>query len=54
MAISDTKLRKLQAKDKPYQIADGGGLYVEILPSGRKVWRLRYRLKGVQEKATLG
>lgn len=54
MAISDTKLRKLQAKEKPYQIADSGGLYAEILPSGRKVWRLRYRLKGVQEKATLG
>lgn len=37
MAISDTKLRKVQAKKKSYQIADGGGLYIEVLPSGRKV-----------------
>ncbi|MGL4858711.1 MAG: tyrosine-type recombinase/integrase [Enterobacteriaceae bacterium] len=54
MALSDTKLRNLSAKEKPYQIADGGGLFIEVLTSGRKVWRLRYRLNNKQEKATLG
>lgn len=54
MALSDTKLRTLKAQEKPYQIADGGGLFIEVMPGGKRVWRLRYRLKGKQEKVTLG
>jgi integrase len=54
MALSDTKLRKLKPADKAYQEADEGGLFVEVMPGGAKVWRLRYRLAGKQEKITLG
>jgi integrase len=35
-------------------VADGGGLFVEVLTSGKRVWRLRYRLADAQEKVTLG
>jgi len=54
MALSDTKLRNLKPADKNYQKADEGGLFVEVMPGGAKVWRLRYRLAGKQEKVTLG
>lgn len=54
MALTDTKLRNLKPGGKPYQEADGGGLFVEVAPNGGKTWRLRYRLAGKQEKATLG
>lgn len=54
MAISEVKLRNLKPKDKAYQDADGGGLFVEVLTSGGKSWRLRYRSAGKQEKVTLG
>lgn len=54
VALSDTKLRSLRGKSAPYSIADGGGLFVEVLPSGKRVWRLRYRLNDRQEKVTLG
>ena len=54
MALTDTKLRTLKPKVKPYQIADGGGLFIEVMPGGKRVWRLRYRLNGKQEKVTLG
>lgn len=57
MALSDTKLRSLKPADKAYQEADEGGLFVEVLPGGAKVWRLRYRVGGrgaKQEKVTLG
>ncbi len=54
MALSDTKLRSLAAKNRTWQVADGNGLFIEILPSGRKVWRLRYRFNGKSQKATLG
>jgi integrase len=54
MAISEVKLRNLKPRDKVYQESDGGGLFVEVLTSGTKIWRLRYRLADKQEKVTLG
>jgi integrase len=54
MALSETRLRSLKPRQTAYQVADGGGLHVEVLTSGKRVWRLRYRLAGAQEKVTLG
>lgn len=57
MALSDTKLRTLKAGDKAFSESDGGGLFVEVMPGGAKVWRMRYRIGGQgtkQEKITLG
>ena len=54
MALTDTKLRNLKSGDKAYQEADEGGLFVEVMPGGAKVWRMRYRLAIKQEKITLG
>jgi integrase len=58
MALTDTKLRNLKSGGKAYQAADGSGLFVEVMPGGAKIWRVRYRLtqKGQtrQEKVTLG
>jgi integrase len=54
MALSVTRLRALRGRSRPYQVADGAGLFVEVLPGGKRVWRLRYRLHGRQEKVTLG
>jgi integrase len=57
MALSDPKLRTLKAGEKAKPIADEGGLFVEVMPGGAKVWRMRYRIGGrgaKQEKITLG
>ena len=54
MALTDTRLRTLKSGDKAYQEADEGGLFVEVMPGGAKVWRMRYRLASKQEKITLG
>lgn len=57
MALSDTRLRSLKPTGKAYSQADEGGLFVEVMPGGAKVWRLRYRIGGrgaKQEKNTLG
>lgn len=43
MALTDTKLQRLQVKERAYQLADGGGLYVEVQPTGKKVWRMQCR-----------
>lgn len=54
MPLTDTTLRALKPKDRPYTISDGRGLYVEVLATGSIVWRFRYRLHGKQEKLTIG
>lgn len=54
MALTDTKLKSLKPREKAYTLADGEGLYVEVLPSGSIVWRMRYRLHGRPEKVTIG
>ena len=53
MALSDTKLRNLKPGEKPYGETDEGGLHIEVMPGGAKVWRLRYRLCG-RRKSTCG
>ena len=44
--ISDAALRAAKPNDKPYKIAVGDGLYLEVKPSGSKLWRWKYRLLG--------
>jgi integrase len=40
--------------DKPYKLADGGGLCLLIAPSGAKLWRWRYRFDGKEKMMALG
>jgi hypothetical protein len=57
VALTDIKVKSLIAKPKAYQVADSEGLYIDVLPSGLKVWRMRYRLNGASgkhEKVTIG
>lgn len=54
VALTDTALKALKPKDKPYIVSDERGLYVEVFPTGGIVWRYRYRLNGKLEKLTLG
>ena len=55
MALSDTKLRALKSTDKVFSESDGGGLYIEVMPTGKKRWGLKYRtLTGKQETIRLG
>lgn len=54
MALSDTRIKALKPKKAPYEVADAGGLFIEVLPRGAKVWRYRYRLNGRREKVTIG
>jgi integrase len=41
-------------REKAYALTDGGGLQIEILPSGGKTWRFKYHLHGKREKVTIG
>jgi integrase len=54
MRLTDTAIKALKPKDKRYTATDGDGLYLEVYPTGGKVWRYRYRLNGKREKITIG
>ena len=38
----------------PYKLSDGNSLYLLVTPSGKKLWRLRYRFAGKQNMLALG
>lgn len=42
MHVPDTKLRSAKPKESPYKIQIGSNIYLEVLPNGRKVWRMRF------------
>ncbi|MDC7698345.1 tyrosine-type recombinase/integrase [Vogesella indigofera] len=42
MPLTDTKIRTSKPDAKPFKLQDGNGLYLEVRPSGAKVWRYRY------------
>lgn len=52
--VSDSRLRAAKPADKSYKIACGGGLYLEVMPSGSKLWRWKYRLGGRENRFALG
>ena len=45
------KSYKLADGDK---LADGEGLYIEVMPSGSKYWRLKYRISGKEKRLAFG
>lgn len=52
--LNDLAIRKAEPRDKPYKLADGGGLFVLVTPSGGKLWRLKYRIDGREKLLSLG
>ena len=54
MALTDTAIRNAKSKDKPYKVSDSGGLYLLVNPIGSKLWRVKYRMHGVERKLSLG
>lgn len=44
MALKDIQIKNLKYSGKPMKIADGGGLYLYLSASGKKLWSLRYFL----------
>jgi integrase len=53
--LTDTKIKSLKAKNARYRVSDNGGLLLEVMPSGSKVWRYRYTLFGKRQPAlTIG
>lgn len=54
MPLSEAKCRNEKPGDKQKKLSDGGGLYLLVLPTGGKSWRLGYRFAGKQKAISFG
>jgi len=52
--LTDTELKHLKPKAKPYKVTDRDGMYVLVSPGGTISFRVDYRLHGRRETVTLG
>ncbi|TDB03210.1 DUF4102 domain-containing protein [Halomonas marinisediminis] len=52
--LSATAVKTAKPKDRTTRMADGGGLYLEIRPTGSKYWRMKYRFGGKERLLAIG
>ena len=51
--LTDTAIRNAKPKDKPYKMADSGGLYLLVKSAG-KYWRMHYRYADKRKTLAIG
>jgi integrase len=54
MKLNDVAVRKAKPEAKSYKMADGGGMYLEVMPNGSKYWRFKYRFGGKEKRLAFG
>ena len=54
MALTDLQLRQALPREREYKISDGGGLYILARRNGSKLWRMKYRQHGKEQKLSFG
>jgi len=52
--LTDTAVRNAKPRAKPYKVSDSLGLYLLVNPKGSKLWRVKYRINGVERKLAIG
>ena len=58
MKLNDTKCKNAKPfappSKSPRKLADGEGLYLWVMPNGKKYWRLKYKILGKPKELALG
>jgi len=52
--LTDTAVKNAKPRPRVYKLSDGGGLYLEVTPTGGKLWRLKYRIQGKEKRLAVG
>jgi len=52
--LTAVAVRNASPREKPYKLSGGGGLYLEVQPTGAKYWRWKYRHAGKEKRIALG
>ncbi|HEY5290373.1 MAG TPA: integrase arm-type DNA-binding domain-containing protein, partial [Caulobacteraceae bacterium] len=54
MPLTDTAVRAAKPREKPYKLADSGGLFLYVAPKGGKLWRMKFRHAGREGLLSFG
>jgi integrase len=54
MALKDREIKNLSPQEKPFKKYDRNGLYLEVKPSGSKLWRFRFKFNGKSKLLSFG
>lgn len=54
MHLTNTACKNAKPAEKARKLADGGGLYLEVAPTGSKYWRWKYRFNGKEKRLAFG
>ncbi len=54
MKLKAAQVKATEAREKPYKLSDGKGLFLLVNPNGSKYWRLKYRFGGKEKLLALG
>lgn len=53
--LTDARIKNAKPRDKLYKMFDGDGLYIEVTPSGSRIWRFKFRqANGKENLLTFG
>ncbi|WP_447897132.1 tyrosine-type recombinase/integrase [Stenotrophomonas sepilia] len=53
-SLTDMAARNAKGKEKPYKLAAGAGLYLQVMPNGNRYWRMKYRHAGKEKLLSIG
>lgn len=53
-SLNAVAIRNAKPGPKPQRLFDGGGMYLEVMPTGSRYWRLKYRYAGKEKRLALG
>ncbi len=54
MSLTDTAVRNIKSRDKPFKLSDEKGLFLQVMPHGGKWWRFKYRFEGKEKLLSFG
>lgn len=54
MTLTDLQVRKMTPKEHRFEFLDTNGLYIRVMPTGRKSWVFRYNFEGTARRMTFG
>jgi integrase len=52
--LTNAAISAAKPREKPFKLSDGGGLYLLVNPTGKRWWRLKFRVHGREKLLSLG
>lgn len=54
LPLTDAAIRSADVREKEYKLFDSDGLFLLVLPTGARYWRMKYRFAGSEKKLAFG